>query len=286
MTESLRIQTHDGLQLAATAAGPENGQPVLLFHGGGQTRHAWQRTVQTLSNSGFRAIAFDHRGHGDSAWSDSYEVELFRDDVLHICQQLSQKPFIVGASLGGVAGLLANALAEKEISRALVLVDVAPRSNPAGIARILDFMAASPDGFASLEEAAAAVAAYQPQRKQRSDHRGLQKNLRQRDNGRWYWHWDPRALEYFQNDAGRRMSADILYDAAEQLTQPVLLVRGSLSDVIDIDIKEEFQRRIPHAQVVDVSGAGHMVAGDRNDIFSQTILDFLLSLDCAQAANA
>lgn len=286
MAKQVFYTTHDGLQLAASDAGPQDGQPVLLFHGGGQTRHAWQRTVKALGRAGYRAIAFDHRGHGDSGWSESYEIEQFRDDVLHICQQLEEKPFIVGASLGGIAGMLANALADEEISRALVLVDVAPRSNPAGLARILNFMSASPNGFASLEEAAAAVAAYQPHRRQRSDPAGLQKNLRQRDNGRWYWHWDPKALEYFQNDAGKRMSADILYDAAEKLSQPVLLVRGSLSDVIDIDIKEEFQRRMPHAEVVDVSGAGHMVAGDRNDIFSQTILDFLLGLDSRQAANA
>ena len=231
-------------------------------------------------------MAFDQRGHGDSGWSESYEIELFRDDMLEICQQMPMKPYIVGASLGGVAGMLANAAQPEEVSQALVLVDVAPRSNPAGLARILDFMSANPNGFSSLEEAAEAVAAYQPHRKQRSDPSGLQKNLRQAEDGRWYWHWDPKALQDFQNDAGRRMAADILYAAAEKLTQPVLLVRGTLSDVIDTDIKEEFQTRIPHAQVVDVSGAGHMVAGDRNDIFSQTILDFLLSLDCEQAASA
>ncbi|MDX1496608.1 MAG: alpha/beta hydrolase [Salinisphaeraceae bacterium] len=286
MQETQFFDLENGMRLAATVSGPEEGQPVLLFHGGGQTRHAWQRVVETLGNKGYRAMAFDQRGHGDSGWSESYEIELFRDDMLEICQQMPMKPYIVGASLGGVAGMLANAAQPEEVSQALVLVDVAPRSNPAGLARILDFMSANPNGFSSLEEAAEAVAAYQPHRKQRSDPSGLQKNLRQAEDGRWYWHWDPKALQDFQNDAGRRMAADILYAAAEKLTQPVLLVRGTLSDVIDTDIKEEFQTRIPHAQVVDVSGAGHMVAGDRNDIFSQTILDFLLSLDCEQAASA
>jgi len=53
----------------------------------------------------------------------------------------------------------------------------------------------------------------------------------------------------------------------EQLTQPILLVRGSESDVVSADNLDEFKRRIPHARVVDVSGAGHMVAGDQNDVF-------------------
>ena len=53
--------------------------------------------------------------------------------------------------------------------------------------RILGFMAAHAGGFASLDEAAAAVAAYQPQRTQKSDPSGLRKNLRQREDGRWYY---------------------------------------------------------------------------------------------------
>ena len=286
MANELRFTTHDGLELAATVAGPQNGQAVLLFHGGGQTRHAWNRTVDVLGRQGYRALAFDHRGHGDSDWSTTYSIELFRDDVLHLARQQNQPPIIVGASLGGIAALLANATALGEISHALVLVDIAPRTNPIGVARILDFMASAPDGFANLKEAAAAVAAYQPQRKQKSDPRGLQKNLRLRDNGRWYWHWDPKALTSFQKESQDEMGADLVYAAAEQLSQPVLLVRGSLSDVIDADITEEFQARIPHSRVVEVSDAGHMVAGDRNDIFSQTIVDFLLTLDSPQAISA
>ncbi|MGB1580584.1 MAG: alpha/beta fold hydrolase [Nevskiales bacterium] len=286
MQEAQFFKLKNGLQLAATVAGPENGQPVLLFHGGGQTRHAWQRVIEILGKKGYRALAFDQRGHGDSDWADDYHVGRFRDDLLELCERQPQQPILIGASLGGIASMLANAAGEAEVSRALVLVDIAPRANPEGVARILDFMGAHPQGFANLEEAAEAVAAYQPQRKQRSDPSGLRKNLRQGEDGRWYWHWDPTALASFQKDSGLEMGPDMLYAAAEKLTQPVLLVRGSMSDVIDAEITAEFQARIPHSQIVEVGGAGHMVAGDRNDIFSQTILDFLLSLDCDQAANA
>ena len=278
MTEHFHIPSFDGLQLAVTAAGPENGQPILLCH-------AWQSRVEALGKAGYRALAFDHRGHGDSGWSEDYNIDLFSGDVLHLARQQTQAPIIVGASLGGIAAMLANATDAGEISQALVLVDIAPRSNPEGVERILNFMASRPDGFANLEEAADAVAEYQPHRKQRSDPSGLKKNLRQRDNGRWYWHWDPKALAAFQRETGNEMGPDLIYAAAEQLSQPVLLVRGSMSDVINEEITAEFQARIPHSQVVEVGGAGHMVAGDRNDIFSQTILDFLLGLDSPQAAN-
>lgn len=274
----LRHSTDDGVALAYSAFGPARGRPVLLFHGGGQTRHAWGGTGEALGRAGFRALAFDLRGHGDSDWSDSYQPEDFAADVLEVARAQPHRPLIVGASMGGIAALLANATPAGEISEALVLVDIAPRMNVAGVERVLGFMAAHPEGFASLDEAASAVAAYQPQRAQKGDPNGLRKNLRRRDDGRWYWHWDPAMLATFRGARDVGATEEGLYHAAERLTQPVLLVRGTLSDVIDESITAEFRQRIPHSRVVDVSGAGHMVAGDRNDVFSRVILDFIQGL--------
>ncbi|MDI1302035.1 MAG: alpha/beta hydrolase [bacterium] len=265
--------TASGHRLALSVYGPESGRPVLLFHGGGQTRHAWTRTAAALGALGYRAIAADLRGHGDSDWPGNYRIHAFAEDVQSLVQAQREKPVIVGASLGGLSALVANA--GREISCALVLVDIAPRLNPAGVDRILGFMAAHAGGFASLDEAAAAVSHYQPQRTQKNDSSGLQKNLRQRDDGRWYWHWDPAMLTTFQHN---ELPENQLYDIAEKLTQPVLLVRGSMSDVINEDITREFQERMPQARVANVSGAGHMVAGDRNDVFLDAVTEFLGSL--------
>ncbi|MGH8504371.1 MAG: alpha/beta fold hydrolase [Stenotrophobium sp.] len=251
---------------------------MLLLHGGGQTRHAWGRTGETLGRMGFRAEAYDLRGHGDSEWAVSYNAEDFANDVRELAALQSRRPVIVGASMGGIAALLANATDAGEISEALVLVDIAPRMNAVGVDRVLGFMAAHPHGFASLDEAAAAVAAYQPQRIQKGDVSGLQKNLRQRADGRWYWHWDPAMLDSFRDAQQLSQAEEGLYRAAEKLTQPVLLVRGTLSDIIDDGITREFQQRIPHARIADVSGAGHMVAGDRNDIFMEAVTGFLANL--------
>lgn len=267
-----------GISLTGTAFGPESGRLVWLLHGGGQTRHAWGQTGEKLGRMGYRAVAYDLRGHGDSEWADSYHAQDFADDVLALATQQSRRPIIVGASMGGIAALLANATTAGEISAALVLVDIAPRVNAAGVDRVLSFMAAHAHGFASLNDAATAVAAYQPQRVQSGDVSGLQKNLRQRADGRWYWHWDPALLNSFRDTQQLGQAEAGLYRAAEKLTQPVLLVRGTLSDIIDESITREFQQRIPHARIADVNGAGHMVAGDRNDIFMEAISDFLASL--------
>lgn len=274
------FQTHSGNRLACSHSGPEQGEPVIFLHGGGQTRHAWQASIAALGDAGWHAISVDLRGHGDSDWPGEYRIQHFAEDVRELAQAQRSKPVLVGASLGGLSSLLANAGDRGEVSRALVLVDIAPRLRADGVDRILGFMAAHRDGFASLEDAAAAVATYQPQRAQRSNPEGLKKNLRQHDDGRWYWHWDPVMLEDFQRG---RAESDIhdeerFYRAAEKLSQPVLLVRGSHSDVVDESITAEFRQRIPGSRVVDVSGAGHMVAGDRNDLFLGAVKDFLAQL--------
>ena len=144
---------------------------------------------------------------------------------------------------------------------------------PTGVVRIMDFMTARPEGFASLEEAADAIASYLPHRKGPRDLRGLEKNLRRRDDGRYRWHWDPR---FMQSDGVRRLpDLSELDRAARAVRIPTLLVRGRMSDLLSEDGAQHFLELVPHARFVDVSGAGHMVAGDRNDVFTQAVIDFL-----------
>jgi pimeloyl-ACP methyl ester carboxylesterase len=155
-----------------------------------------------------------------------------------------------------------------------VLVDVVPRIDPDGGKKIGDFMRARPDGFATLEEAADAVSAYNPHRPRPKDVSGLMKNLRVRDDGRLHWHWDPR---FVQNE--KRVEppqfAEILLDAADRVRIPSLLVRGMQSDIVSEAGVEEFRRHLPALEVYDVIGAGHMVAGDRNDAFNDGVIGFL-----------
>ena len=185
-----------GLRLAADIGGPEDGPTVVLLHGGGQTRHSWAGTWRVLVDAGWRAISLDLRGHGDSDWSDEgdYSLDAFVDDLRTVVGTLPSPPVLVGASLGGLASLVAVAEApvQEDVARAIVLVDVAHRVEESGRDRIGAFMTGNIDGFASLEEAADAIAAYNPHRPRPKDLSGLAKNLRQRDDGRWVWHWDPR----------------------------------------------------------------------------------------------
>jgi non-heme chloroperoxidase len=265
-----------GITLAGEAWGDPGAAPVLLLHGGGQTRHAWGGTARALAADGWRATAVDLRGHGDSAWADDgdYSFESFAADVAALTRRCSEPPVLVGASLGGIASLIAIGELGAP-ARALVLVDVAVRMERDGVERVVGFMTARPEGFASLEEAADAVAAYNPHRQRPPSLAGLEKNLRRGEDGRWRWHWDPRFMigrTPRSADAGMHERMDA---AARALRVPTLLVRGQLSDLLSEEGARHFLERVPHARFVDVSDAGHMVAGDRNDRFTEAVRGFL-----------
>ena len=248
----------------------------MLLHGGGQTRHAWAGTAAALAAAGWYALAVDQRGHGESDWASDgdYDRLRFADDVIELSQALESLPVLVGASLGGISSLLAIHRANAPIARALVLVDIATRMEPKGLERIFEFMRAQPDGFASLEAAADAVAAYNPHRRRPADTDGLKKNLRQGDDGRWRWHWDPKFIEQ-KTPAEPPRQWGQLDEAAQSLTLPTLLVRGRMSDILSEEGARTFLEQVPHAKFADISDAGHMVAGDRNDVFSAAVLAFL-----------
>ena len=259
------------VEIVADEAGVVGAPPVVLLHGGGQTRAAWGGAVAEGARRGFHMISADLRGHGESGWSPEadYGMAAHAADVAAITRELGRPPFVVGASLGGMAGLAYAAAGQPLAGR--VLVDIAPTVNPAGTAQILAFMHSAPDGFASVDEAADAVAGYLPHRTRPKDTSGLMKNLRLREDGRYHWHWDPRM---FSEGRGPR-DTDGLRDAARDLKVPTLLVRGRLSEVLSQAGVDDFLSLVPHAEFADIAGADHMVAGDRNDAFNAATFDFL-----------
>jgi pimeloyl-ACP methyl ester carboxylesterase len=265
--------------LRGDSYGDPSHAPVVLLHGGGQTRHAWEGTARELALAGWNAVTIDLRGHGESDWSEGgdYRHDDFAADTTAISRSFETPPVLVGASLGGISSLLAlGESADKPVASALVLVDIATKMELTGAARIIEFMKAKPDGFESLEEVADAVARYNPHRPRPRDLSGLNKNLRRGDDGRYRWHWDPQFLEGPKNPTdGGNFDPETLVSAARSLTLPTLLVRGKMSDLLSEEGAQEFLALVPHAKFVDVSGAGHMVAGDRNDVFAAAVVSFL-----------
>ena len=275
--KQMKFAGFEGLPLVADVYGRDDAWPVLMMHGGGQTRHAWGNTAAALAAAGWRAVSLDLRGHGDSGWAANrdYSFTAYGADCIAVCDQLGKPPVLVGASLGGVSAILAEGNSDRVVSSGLVIVDITARANAEGINRIKEFMMSGLGGFATLEDAAAAIAAYTPQRKRKPNPEGLAKVLRKKPDGRWHWHWDPA----FMSRSGTEVPApnfQSVFDVAfANIRVPTLLVRGKLSDVVTEEGVQDFLARIPGSKLADVSGAAHMVAGDQNDAFSQAVIAFL-----------
>jgi len=275
-TKRVDFSGFEGINLVADVRGEDDGWPVLFLHGGGQTRHAWGKSAEVVAKEGWRTISLDQRGHGESDWAPNgdYSFTAFSNDCICIVDQLKKPPVIVGASLGGISAILAEGTSDRVVSSGVVLVDIAAKSNPEGVLRITNFMKSGINGFASLDEAAAAIASYTPQRTREMNPRGLMKVLRERD-GRWYWHWDPLVLNQDRTEVVANRFAGLLDFAMSNILVPTMLVRGLLSDVVTQESVEDIVARLPQVSVIEVPGAAHMIAGDQNDAFSDAVVNFL-----------
>lgn len=274
---NIRFDGFGGISIAATVSGPEDGIPVLLLGGLGQTRHSWKRTAQRIAGAGYRAIAIDLRGHGDSDWSADgrYGFERTERDVRAIMQQVGRPAALVGASLGGKIGLVAASRAGPGQCAALVIVDTVPRTNPAGVADATSVLHPPPDGFASLDDAAAVLARGKGTNSPTPGAgEKLRRNMRQDHRGRWHWHWDPAWMDREQG-IGIAAATEFLEECAGKVKIPVLLSRGGASNVVDDAGAAAFKAIVPQLEIVTIPGAAHMIVGDSNEPFAAETLRFL-----------
>ena len=282
----MRIPVAPEVTLVADAYGDPDDPPVVLLHGGGQTRHSWDNSARSLGAAGWYALTVDLRGHGDSSWSPDgdYSFERFAEDVRALATSLPRRPALVGASLGGMASLLAVGEADEQIASGLVLVDIAPRVELAGVARIRAFMRQGLGGFPDLESAADAIAVVQP--------------APTASEGPVGPHEEPPAAA--TTAAGTGTGTRVSWPSrnptsrASTASRPAAWCRRSgsrtppgasrcrpcwcaaaSSDLLSEEGAAAMLELVPHAKQVDVAGAGHMVAGDRNDRFNSAVVDFL-----------
>jgi pimeloyl-ACP methyl ester carboxylesterase len=271
----------DGTRIVADRLGDPAAPAVVFLHGGGQTRRSWGKAAAAVAERGWQAVTVDLRGHGESDWSEGgdYRLTSFALDIQEVLRHVPPQPVLVGASLGGFTTMLLAGEISPGIARAVVLVDIVPNMDESGANRIHNFMAdRMKSGFESLDEVADAIAEYNPHRARPTDLDGLRTNLRRRGD-RWYWHWDPKFISNIASLPPTEVAdVDRLNAAVETILAggvPMLLVRGQVSDLVSQERADEFLARFSQVEFVDVRGAGHMVAGDRNDVFADAVLDFL-----------
>jgi flavin reductase (DIM6/NTAB) family NADH-FMN oxidoreductase RutF/pimeloyl-ACP methyl ester carboxylesterase len=250
---------------------------VLLVHGAGQSRSAWDSAAAALVSAGRYVVSIDLRGHGSSDWAvqaEEYDLDSFVRDLREVAAQMPSRPAIVGASLGGIAGLVAVGESDVPLARALILVDVALRLDATSAATIRAFMSTHADGFTSVAEAQAQIALHMGTRIPPAALMKTQHALRKADNGRFYWCWDPKI---FASSRAVRSLIDLprLEAAAARVSIPTLLIRGSNNEVATREGFQHLQQLMPTAEAAVVEGYSHVIGTNLNDTFDVTILEFL-----------
>jgi pimeloyl-ACP methyl ester carboxylesterase len=255
------IEVAPGRQVSALVWGTD-APDLVLVHGGGQNAHTWDTVALAVERP---LVAIDLPGHGHSDWpgdARALDPGAMADDVAQVIGRLAPDArLVVGMSLGGVTSI-ALATCHPELVRRLMLVDITPGVNHEKSADIAAFLA-GPETFATFDEILQRTIQFNPTRSESSLRRGVLHNAVQREDGTWTWRHQ---LGPPASGSGLHVEAvdfGSQWDDLEHIGVPVLLVRGSLSPVVDDDDVAEFTRRRPGDAVVVVRDAGHSIQGDR-----------------------
>ena len=163
-------------------------------------------------------------------------------------------------SLGGLTAICLAAQ-HPELVRRLAIVDVTPGVDHAKAEPIVTFVS-GPETFASFQEILDRTVEFNPTRSVSSLRRGILHNAKENPDGSWTWRWD--SMREWNFPEGEMPDFDSLWEKVDQITAPILFLRGGAAgSVVGDDDQAELVRRQPTTQVEVVADAGHSLQGDQ-----------------------
>jgi pimeloyl-ACP methyl ester carboxylesterase len=250
-------------------------RPIVFLHGAALNAHTWDVVCLALRQQ-YHCYALDHRGHGESAWSEDadYSGDAHRGDIESFVDHLGLDQFVlVGHSMGGFIAFN-YAFQHSHRLAALVLVDAGPSMLARGARRILDFITETAE-LDSLEEIIQKAIEFNPRRDPRLLRRSVLHNFRQKPSGKWVRKNDLRMWHGLQNREHERERLRERFRQAEQVKCPALIVQGGLSDVFTSEDAQVLARQFAAGHYAQVGGAGHTVQGDNPRLLAQMLSEFL-----------
>ncbi|GAC1399080.1 MAG: alpha/beta hydrolase [Mycobacterium sp.] len=240
---------------------------VLMLHGGGLHAHTFDLTGNLLRCRA-RCLAIDLRGHGESDWVEptSYGSDAICEDIDAVIAALKlEDVVVVGHSLGGMGAMVWAGRRPAALS-GLVIVDVAPEMDAAGIGSVGAFVT-TPQSFIDLEDVQAHLAADFPTNAPRVD--GVAANLRWGDDGRLTFKYDSR-----QFMAMKLELRDDLRRIVRQIVCPTKILRGERSHVTSEKAAAELAGLIPSATWKTIPNAGHTIQSSNPAALAAEVLAF------------
>lgn len=260
MIATSQFITINGLRHHYLDFGNSAQPPLICIHGLSGNAHNFDGLAVHLA-SYYHLISIDVRGRGDSQWgpADEYNQTTYSSDLAMLVDLLQfPRVTLIGTSMGGMIAMLYAGGYPERIER-MVLNDVGPEVDPAGIKRITEYMSIAPAEFASLAEVGEYYRQNYPAMRQMPEQELLdfvKWAVKSAGNGRFRWKLDP-AIRNVPRSGSAARPLDMWVPYA-RITAPVLAIRGAESDILARATAERMCAVLPQlTTVVEVPGVGH-----------------------------
>jgi pimeloyl-ACP methyl ester carboxylesterase len=237
-----------------------DGLPWLIcIHGLSGNAHNFDGLAPHLTSK-YHVLALDVRGRGDSAWGppNEYLPQHYTNDLVAILDCLGiERTTLIGTSMGGIISMMFAGGWPERVDR-LVLNDIGPEFDPAGIARITSYMGEAPDKFADLGEVAAYYRKnYPPMATMPEDalREVVKWSVKPSADGALVWKMDP-AIRRPTLGPAARQRVDLWVPFA-RISCPILVVRGAQSDILSALTARQMRTTHNDVSVVEIPGVGH-----------------------------
>jgi pimeloyl-ACP methyl ester carboxylesterase len=247
---------------------PGDPPATLLLHGIGNYGRYWDFFADAVAGR-LRLVAPDARGHGESGKpADGYAPEEFVADAVAILDALAiERAVVVGHSMGGTHAIRLAAAHPDRITR-LVIVDAGPEPMPEGSERARRLSLERPERFEYADEALAYLRKTSPGYSE-DVYANRMRWLFREDAGDVVWRSSREALASIMSSARR----GDLWDALRAIRCPVLLVRGTRSNVLSADVAQRMIKTLASGRLIELD-AGHNVALDRPVELGEAVVEF------------
>jgi pimeloyl-ACP methyl ester carboxylesterase len=252
-----KIITLNGVKLHYLDHGTEGKPPLLCVHGLTGNAHNFDALAPRLSSS-YQVMSLDVRGRGDSGWTagNEYTPQNYAADLAGFLDELKiERVTLIGTSMGGMISILFAGGYPHRIEK-LILNDIGPDIDPAGIARIGSYVGEAPAEFNNLQEVAAYYREhYPPMRNIPEPHlvEQVQWSVKPADHGKLTWKMDPQIRKPMRT-AARPLD---LWVPFARIEAPVLVLRGAESDILARRTVERMKSVNRSIEAVEIAGVGH-----------------------------
>jgi pimeloyl-ACP methyl ester carboxylesterase len=251
--------TANGMKLHYLDYGGSPKPPLICIHGLTGNAHNFDWLAPHLTQRR-HAMSIDVRGRGESAWGPSadYTAQTYVSDLAAMLDALKlDRVSLIGTSMGGIISMMFAGGYPERVER-LVLNDIGPEIDPAGLGRINEYVANAPSEFSDMAEVVAYYRRIYPPVAAIPDEQVLEWvrwSVKPAEGGRLRWKMDP-AIRRPPRGGSAARQID-LWTPYARIQAPVLIVRGAQSDVLSSATAARMRNVLPNAMLVEVPGVGH-----------------------------